>query len=156
MEEKSFKAADLWSGLVLAALGVFIVMEARRWEFLGPDGPGAGFFPMGYGIAMVGLSVALVISSVLRAASHADGAVINWHEIGRALAAWLALVVSVAALKLVGFVISFAALTFFIVAVMYRRPLRIAASVAITSAAGFYFVFTFALGVSLPAGVLGF
>ncbi len=155
MEEKSFKAADLWSGLVLAALGVFIVMEARRWEFLGPDGPGAGFFPMGYGIAMVGLSVALVISSALRAASHADGAV-NWHEIGRALAAWLALVASVASLKLLGFVISFAALTFFIVAVMYRRPLRIAASVAITSAAGFYLVFSFALGVSLPTGVFGF
>lgn len=154
-EEKSFKAADLWSGLVLGALGVFIIMEARQWEFLGPDGPGAGFFPLWYGIAMAVLSVVLVISSVLRKASRADVA-FNWRETGRALAVWLALVVSVAALKLLGFAISFALLTFFIVAVMYRRPLTIAASVAVTSAAGFYFVFAFALGVSLPAGVMGF
>lgn len=155
MEEKSFKVADLWSGLVLAALGVFIIMEARQWEFLGPDGPGPGFFPLWYGIAMVVLSGVLVISSALRKASRADGA-INWRETGRVLATWLALVVSVAALKLLGFAISFALLTFFIVAVMYRRPLTVAASVAATSAAGFYFLFTFALGVSLPAGVLGF
>lgn len=155
MGEKSFKTADLWSGLVLAALGVFIIMEARQWEFLASDGPGPGFFPVWYGIAMVVLSVVLVISSVLRKASRADGAV-NWHETGRALAAWLALVASVAALKLLGFAISFAALTFFVVAVMYRRPLRIAASVAITSAAGFYFLFAFALGVPVPTGVLGF
>ena len=155
MEEKSFKAADRWSGLVLAALGVFIIMEARRWEFLGPDGPGAGFFPVWYGIAMVVLSVVLVISSVLRKASRADGAV-DSRALGRALAVWLALVVSVAVLKPLGFAISFAALTFFIVAVMYRRPLRIAVTVAIASAAGFYFVFAFALGVPVPAGVLGF
>ena len=55
MEEKSLKSADLWSGLVLAALGVFIIVEARQWEFMGPDGPGPGFFPLGYGIAMVAL-----------------------------------------------------------------------------------------------------
>ena len=42
MEEKSFKRADLWSGLALAALGGFIVVSAREWRFMGPDGPGAG------------------------------------------------------------------------------------------------------------------
>ncbi len=155
MTEKSFKTADLWSGLVLAALGIFIVMEARQWDFLTSDGPGPGFFPVWYGIAMVVLSVALVISSVLRSVSRADGAV-NWHETGRALSVWLALVVSVAVLKLIGFAISFAALTFFIVAVMYRRPLQVAASVAVTSAAGFYLLFAVALGVPVPTGILGF
>lgn len=155
MEEKSFKAADLWSGLVLAALGVFIIVEARQWEFLGPDGPGPGFFPLGYGIAMVALSAALVVASVSRKASHVDGAV-NWSETGRALATWLALVVSVAVLKPLGFVVSFAVLTFFIVSVMYRRPLVVATAVAIAGAAGFFFLFTYALGVSLPAGVQGF
>ena len=65
MGEKRNKA-DLWSGLALAALGMYIVVEARRWEYLGPEGPGAGFFPLWYGIAMVALSVALVASSALR------------------------------------------------------------------------------------------
>lgn len=155
MEETSLKSADLWSGLVLAALGVFIIVEARQWEYLGPDGPGPGFFPLWYGIAMVALSAVLVMASVLRKASRAD-TVINWHETGRAAATWLALVATVAALKLLGFVISFALLTFFIVAVMYRRPLTVAASIAVACSAGFYLVFSFALSVSLPTGVLGF
>ncbi len=155
MEDKSFKAADLWSGLALAALGVFIIMEARQWEFMGPDGPGAGFFPLGYGIAMVALSAALVIASVLRNPSRTDSAV-NWRETGRVFAMWMALVVAVATLKVSGFVINFAVLTFFIVAVMYRRPPLRAAIVAAACTAGFYLVFPLALGVSLPAGMLGF
>jgi hypothetical protein len=52
--------------------------------------------------------------------------------------------------KLVGFAISFGALTFFIVAVMYRRPPAIAALVALGAVAGFYLIFPFALGVALP------
>ena len=155
MEEKSYRRADFWSGLALAALGVFIVVTARKWQFMGPDGPGAGFFPLWYGIAMIALSGALIISSVLRKASSADRA-INWRETGRAAVSWLALVMAIAALKLIGFVISFALLTFFIVAVMYGRPLKIAAVVAAASAAGFYLVFAFALNVSLPSGVFGF
>ena len=155
MEEKSLKAADLWSGFALAALGVYIIIEARQWEFLGPDGPGAGFFPLCYGIAMVVLSAALVVSSVARKASPADGAT-NWRGTGRAAATWLALVATVAALKLLGFVISFALLTFFIIAVMYRRPLKVAALAAIAGAAGFYLLFPLAHGVTLPTGVLGF
>jgi len=69
---------------------------------------------------------------------------------------WFALAVSVAALKRLGFVASFAALTFFIAAVMYRRPLALAAAVAAASAAAFYVLFPLALGVPLPAGVFGF
>lgn len=46
MEEKSQKSGDLWSGLALAALGVYLVAEARQWDYLAPAGPGAGFFPI--------------------------------------------------------------------------------------------------------------
>ena len=155
MEEKSHKRADLWSGLALAGLGIFIVVTAGKWPFINADGPGAGFFPLWYGIAMIALSTALIVAAVLRNASSADAAM-NWRETGRALVTWLALVLAVAALKLIGFVISFALLTFFIVAVMYRRPLATAALVAIAAAAGFYLVFALALDVTLPRGVLGF
>jgi hypothetical protein len=63
---------------------------------------------------------------------------------------WLALALSVVALKLVGFVIGFAALAFFMVAVMYRRSAFTAAVVALGTAAAFYVVFPLALGVALP------
>jgi putative tricarboxylic transport membrane protein len=138
--------ADFWSGLALGGLGAYIIAQAWGWEYLGPDGPGPGFFPLWYGIAMVALSLGLVLSSV--SGKQTEG--ISWHGAGRALAAWLAFAVAVAALKLAGFLVCFAGLTFFIVVVMYRRPLKVAAAVAIAAAAAFYVVFPLALGVQLP------
>ena len=155
MEETNYKTADLWSGLALAGLGVHIVVQGWQWEYLGPDGPGPGFFPLWYGAAMLLASAALVASSVLRR-DVPGRAAIEWSRTGRALAVWLALVLSVVLSTVLGFLISFALLAFFIVAVMYRRPLRLAAGVAVASAASFYLVFALGLGVPLPVGLLGF
>ena len=154
MEEGTRKSGDLWSGVALAALGLYIVFQARQWEYLGPEGPGAGFFPLWYGLAIIGLSLLLIVSHFRRASAR--GSAIDWTRLGRALSTWFALAVSVALFKPLGFVVSFALLTYFIVAVMYRRPLATAALVAVASAAGFYLVFDLALSVPLPVGVLGF
>jgi putative tricarboxylic transport membrane protein len=137
------RSPDFWSGLALAALGGYIVYTARGWEYLGQDGPGPGFFPLWYGIAMLVLSAVLVFS-------RQESERIDWKGAGRAFAAWAAFALSVAVIKLVGFVIAFMGLTLFIVAVMYRRPPAVAALVAIGVAAGFYAVFPLALGVALP------
>src|SRR5262245_60006893 len=153
MEETRNRRADFWSGLALAALGAYIVATASQWEYLGPEGPGAGFFPLWYGIAIIALSLALVMGSILRAPA---GARSDWRSMGRPLALWLALVVAIAACPLLGLILSFAALTFFIVAVMYGRPLVIAATVALASAALFHLLFGVALGVALPVGPFGF
>ena len=141
-------SSDFWSGLALGALGAYIIAAASGWEYLGSEGPGPGFFPLWYGIAMLALAIMLVITNVRKKITTEKP--VDWSEIRRALGAWLALAVSIAALKFVGFVIAFAALTFFVVAVMYRRPLRVAATVALASAAGFYLLFPLALGVALP------
>ena len=154
MEDRTRKSGDLWSGIALAALGGYIIIQARQWEYLGPEGPGAGFFPLWYGIAILGLSALLIVSNLRRGAVR--GNAIDWARLGRALSTWFALAVSVALFKPLGFVISFALLTYFIVAVMYRRPLATAALVAVASAAAFYLVFDRALSVPLPVGVLGF
>lgn len=153
MEEGTRKSGDLWSGLALAALGVYIVLQARQWDYLTPEGPGAGFFPLWYGLAMLALS-AVLIGSNLRRSARANA--VDWGRLGRAFSTWLALAASVALFQPLGFVLSFALLTYFIVAAMYRRPLKTAALVAAASAAGFYVVFPLALGVSLPVGVFGF
>ena len=140
------KRGEVISGVVLGALGVYVVTEAARWEYLGPDGPGPGFFPLWYGIAMAGLSLWLMVSSVLKEQPES----VDWSGARRALATWVALALAVAALKLVGFLVAFAALVFFVVAVMYRRPPGKAAIVAVCITAGFYVVFPLALGVKLP------
>lgn len=137
-------SADLWSGLALGGLGAYIIVTASRWEYLGQDGPGPGFFPLWYGIAMTALSLLLVAGSLKKQTK------IDWSDAPRALATWAAFAAMCAAFKLIGFLPAFALLTFFIVAVMYRRPLKVAAAVSVALSAGFYLVFPLALGVKLP------
>lgn len=133
---------DFWSGLALAALGAYIVVQARGWDYLTEDGPGPGFFPLWYGIGILACSAWLV--------AFGKAASADWRGAGRALAGWAAIALSVSLLKLVGFALSFGALAFFMVAVMYRRPPAVAALVALCAAAGFYLIFPLALGVALP------
>jgi putative tricarboxylic transport membrane protein len=136
------------------ALAVYVVVQARHWPYYTADGPGAGFFPLWYGVAMLALSGFLVASALRRRGGARPRA--DRRGIRRALATWLALAVAVASFEVIGFVAGFALLTFFLVAVLYRRPWKVAAVVAVASAAGFYLVFPLALGVDLPVGLLGF
>ena len=140
------RSADFWSGLALGGLGAYIVVVASRWEYMGQDGPGPGFFPLWYGIGMAALSLMLMVSSV----TGKDGSVIDWTGARGAFVTWGAFTLMVATLKLTGFVIGFAALTLFIVLVMYRKPLKVAATTAVALSAGFYLIFPLALGVKLP------
>jgi putative tricarboxylic transport membrane protein len=148
------KIGDIVSGAVLAGLGIFIIVEARGWDYIGAEGPGPGFFPLWYGVLMVALSLLLMVMSIKRSA--ATGRAVNWHEVGRALTAWLALAISVALLKVLGFLIAFALFTFFLVYIMYRRPLLPAIAVSVGVCLGFYLIFPLALNVGLPVGTLGF
>lgn len=143
------------SGAVLAGLGIFIIVEARGWEYLGPDGPGPGFFPLWYGVCMVALSLFLAAMGFAQSASGSAKAV-EWREVGRALAAWAGLALCLGLLKVLGFLLAFGLFTFFLVAVMYRRPLGVALAVAAGMSAGFYLLFPLALNVGLPVGKLGF
>ena len=156
MEGSRFSSGEVVSGAVLAALGVYIIVEAWQWEYLGADGPGPGFFPLWYGVAMVVLSLLLIGINLLRRSVAMRAAPVDWRKIRHALFTWIAFAVSIALLKPLGFLASFALLTFFVVAGIYRQPLRSALTIAIGTALGFYLVFPLALNVSLPVGVFGF
>ena len=147
---------DLWSGAALAALGGFVFSEARQWEYMTAEGPGPGFFPLWYGIAMVLLSLVLIIGALRRTPPAAGHAQTDWSGIGRALLCWGVFALSVLLLKWLGLLLSLALLTLFIARVMYGKPLKVALATAAGNVAGFYLVFHMALGVELPVGLLGF
>ncbi len=144
---------DVLSGLVLVALGVYVIIEARGWNYMSEEGPGPGFFPLWYGIAMVVLSLVLVLNSAVRPAA---GAPLDWRSIGRALLAWAGFAGSVALMEPLGFLLALAVLTLFVVAVMYGRPLKIALAAAVGNTVIFHLLFVLALDLSLPVGPLGF
>jgi putative tricarboxylic transport membrane protein len=149
------KKGDVISGAVLAALGVFIITQALAWDYYTLDGPGPGFFPFWYGVAMVVLSLLLVLNAV-RADSDGESKGVDWPATGRAMTVWLAFALSVGLMDFLGFLISFALLAFFLVAVVFRRPFTTAAVVAVASALAFHLIFPVALSVSLPTGPFGF
>jgi putative tricarboxylic transport membrane protein len=148
------RSGDLWSGLVLAALGTYIVLQARGWMYMGEDGPGPGFFPTWYGGAMLVLSLLLAVGAAMKARDAPAGADIRWRGVGRAFACWAAFVACIAVMPVLGFPISFALLTWFVVAVMARQPQRIAVGLAIGGAILFYVLFELALDLPLPRGML--
>ena len=153
MTQSKWMKGDVVSGAVLAALGAYIISEAWQWDYLTEEGPGPGFFPFWYGIAMVVLALILVVRS---AAQPVAGEPVDWHGVGRALTVWAVFSACIALLQVTGFLIALALLTLFVVAVMYGRPLKVALAAAVGNAAGFYLVFSLGLGVSLPTGPLGF
>jgi putative tricarboxylic transport membrane protein len=144
---------DVISGALLAALGVYVFLESRTWPYYSEDGPGPGFFPAWYGIAMIVLSLALVVSAISKAQTPEA---IDWPATRRALATWAAFALAAALMGWLGFLVSFALLTFFVVVYVFQRPPLTAVLVAVATSAGFYAVFPLALNVPLPTGVFGF
>ncbi len=142
---------DVISGAVLAALGVLILSQALQWTFIGPDGPGPGFFPMGYGVLMVALSLYLVIKAAIRPDPQARAAV-DWRGTGRALGTWAMFAGSIALMQPLGFAAAFSLMALGIVWLVMGKPFLVALVTATATAAGFWVVFVLALGINLPEG----
>jgi putative tricarboxylic transport membrane protein len=155
MGKDSLRNGDVISGAVLAALGAYIVLQAHAWNYYSPDGPGPGFFPTWYGLLMVALALLLVVRTLLRA-EPAKAKKTDQSGTVLALSTWVAFAASVALMGYLGFLLSFALFTFFLVTVVFRRSLATAGATAICIAVAFYVTFAVVLGVQLPTGLLGF
>ena len=136
---------DFWSGLALAALGAYIVLEAHGWDYMTEDGPGPGFFPPWYGSLMVALSLR---PRAALGPAQPRGRCARRRALARS-GARVPLLDGVRrehrAHERDGFTVALALLAWFIVAVMARRPQRVAVPVALGGAALFYAVFVFGL-----------
>ena len=154
MDKYNLRNGDVVSGAVLAALGLYIVTQARVWNYSSPDGPGPGFFPIWYGLLMIGLALALIISTALKPKPQESRR--DWAGTKRSLIAWLAFAACIAIMGILGFRVSFALFTFFLVAYTFQRPLVVAALTAVGATAAFYIVFPVLLSIQLPVGWLGF
>jgi putative tricarboxylic transport membrane protein len=152
--QKYLRNGDVLSGAVLAALGTYIVIQARIWPYYGFDGPGPGFFPLWYGVLMILLSLGLIVGTVR--APEAEEKKIDIAGIRRALTVWAAFVACLIVMGFLGFVISFALFTIFVVTYVFERPLVTAVLTGVLSSLAFYIVFAKVLLVQLPTGWVGF
>lgn len=113
--------------------------------------------PIAVGAALFMLCAWQVIASMMTSVHGAKtGARADWAAIRRALGAWAAFAVAIALVQPLGFVLSYALLTFFLMAAMYRRSFLSAFTVALATAAAFYLIFAVSLRIKFPLGPFGF
>jgi len=143
---------DLLAGPLIGGFGIFVLYEASRLPYGSEFGPGPGFLPLWLGLGITCFAIVLVANTFL-----ARGALeqVSWSA-KRPLAAWIALAVAIGLLSRLGFIVSFALLTLFLVLAMERRSALAALNVAASLALAFYLIFVFSLGVPLPLGPWGF
>jgi putative tricarboxylic transport membrane protein len=146
--------SNLISGVCLAAFGVYVAVASSRFSYVSEHGPGPGFMPLWLGIGLSALALTLVAIDLARPEPKRPSKAEPW-PVARALGGWLAVMGSIVVLPRLGFSLSLALLTIFLVMVLDRRSLWTALIVAFGLALSFYVVFVLALGVSLPSGPLG-
>lgn len=150
------RKGDIVSGLILIGLGIFIIQEAFQLDYVNEYGPGPGFLPLWIGIGFLALSSWLMITSLLLRRTEQGVEDGTWGQMGRVLGVWVGLAVAAAMLNGLGFILSFALLTAFLVLVIDRRPPLTAITVAVGAALCFYMIFVVGLGVQFPVGPWGF
>lgn len=149
------------AGLVLLALGFFVVQQSLQWEILGVKGPGVGFFPLAYGSLIVLLALVLTLKSMWaqlqqkRLTLEVDDPAQTDPpaNVFAALSVWLAFAISIALMKLIGFYLSFGLLIMFMTRVIFYRESRFVLLSGLLVPAGFFVVFGLLLKVQLPVGV---
>jgi putative tricarboxylic transport membrane protein len=144
--------SDLLSGIFVAVFGLYVIVASSRLAYVSEYGPGPGFLPLWLGIGLVTLALCLIASNLLLPASKSLGQPESWTILGRVFAGWLALMVTILLLRWIGFAVSLALLTIFLIVGLEGRPRWTAVGIALALAVGFQLIFVFALGLSLPSG----
>jgi putative tricarboxylic transport membrane protein len=129
-----------------------VTVASSRLAYASDYGPGPGFLPLWLGIGLVGLSLYLIVSNLTRRSPKTAGKLESSVGSARALGGWAALMCAILLLSWIGFALTLALLTAFLIVVVERRSAWMAIMIAMGLAVAFHLIFVSALGVSLPAG----
>lgn len=148
-------SSGLISGILVAAFGTYVTVSSSRLDYVSEYGPGPGFLPFWLGIGLLALGVYLALGNLVRPVRE-PGKAESWTAVGRVLSGWLGLMLAVFLLPWIGFGLTLALLTAFLIIALERRSQWTGLGVGLGLALGFYLVFVFALGLSLPVNRWGF
>lgn len=149
------KKINLYMSIVLSALAIFVMIEAKKMPAEMPgSGLGPGAMPFWLGVGILVLSIILAIESLLD--KKAAKAIFNIGESKSVILMFLALVLYVICVDLLGFGIS----TLFLVLFMVRRLGKYAwwkcGAMGIAVAVVSVYLFRVLLDMPLPKGLTGF
>jgi len=151
------RRADQITGVVMLVFSLAVIQGGWRMPPSNTFGPGAGFLPICLGVLMAALSTMLFVNASREPRDASDRSPFPDRK---ALTAIAATVGSLAAynflIEPLGFLLSTALLSAFLVGVVERERWLTTTLVAVANAVGLYVVFQVLLGVSLPKNLLGF
>jgi putative tricarboxylic transport membrane protein len=144
--------------LGLAALGFYVTIEAHSLGLWTDLGPGPGLLPLLLGIALLGLTAAWVVQTIVgrrRGADEGDGPHAGERLDGTYVVGIIGGLILLAALMdLLGFQISMALFLFVELLWLGRQRWWLSAVVALVASIGTFVVFDRVLGVALPLSSL--
>jgi len=146
---------DILSGAVLAALGVFFIVEGQDLGLGRISNPGSGFMIFWVGWILTAMASAIVVAALRRSDNstlRALWAGANWRKVG-----YVVLIMAIYAWALPG--LGFIAATLVLLLVLFKtvepQSWRVALIGSAASTAAAWLLFAKALGTQLPAGAFG-
>jgi hypothetical protein len=146
-------------GLVIAVLGGWLLLKSRtELAFRGPNGePGPGYLPVLLTLCLIGLGLALTavwLWGPKARSGEAPTLSLQPGGMGRALLAWLALLVCGLLIEPLGFLLAGEVLVLLVIVVIERiRSIPVIITLLLLPPA-MYFLFDTLLEVQLPGGTL--
>ena len=134
---------------------MLVMRQGRSLSYHDEFGPGPGFLPYWLGLVLTALALCLVISAVRSHAQHEKPESPS-RGAGRALLTTGGLFAMVAGLDVLGFVTSFALLSFFMVCIVEKRSLGVSIAVTAAITFGFFLLFRVIIPLPLPVNAWGF
>lgn len=150
------RKVDVSAGAILIACGVFVLTQSLPLNFYSEGVPGPGFFPTLLAIAMA-VAGGLLLFTRLRRPEAALGEfeLPSRTQAGRSLGLWIAILVAVLAVDVVGFLAAMVLLVAVLMLGIERaRSVPAIATIVLTPLLA-YLLFAQLLQVPLPAGLFG-
>jgi putative tricarboxylic transport membrane protein len=144
--------SDQFSGMMLAALAVWIGWLNHEFPVGTLSDPGPGYVPLLLAITLGGIGLVIAAFGSRSAALQA----IEWPEAGRAAVILIACAIATLALERIGYRLTMMVFLVFFVGVVERKRPWVVALVAAGFSIGSFYVIGNLLRVPLPVGPWGF
>jgi putative tricarboxylic transport membrane protein len=153
---RGWRLEVLFGQLGLAALGVYAAVEAQSLGLWTALGPGPGLLPMVLGIALLGLTSAWVVQTVLQWRRGAVDDEPSGAQLDRTYVIGVVggLILLAALMNLLGFQISMALFLFAELMWLGRQKWWVSVIAALVGSVGIFVLFDRVLGVQLPLSSL--